>query len=134
MYNPIGESTMFNFINNMFRSAEQQAVESSNSSDDGNQKKEQEQKKEEKKYLEQEEADEVRIGGRPELSEEEVMAMTIDYINKLKSEHSDNEKIVSKLDKFLEKFNVKKFMKNNPHMTYPDFYMVIYNETSHLLN
>ena len=62
---------MFNFINNFFRSAELQAVESSTSSDDGDHKKEQEQKKEEKKYLEQEEPDEVRIGGRPELTEEE---------------------------------------------------------------
>ena len=125
---------MFNFINNMFRSAEQQAVESSTSSGDGNQKKEQDQKKEEKKYLEQEEADEVRIGGRPELTEEEIYSMTCDYINKLKNNYSDNEKILSKLDKFLEKFNVKRFMKNNPHMTYPDFYMVIYNETEGLLN
>ena len=125
---------MFNFINNFFRSAEQQAVESSNSSDDGDHKKEQEQKKEEKKYLEQEEADEVRIGGRPELTEDEIYAMTVDYVNKLKAERSDDEKVCKKLDKFLENFNVKKFMKNNPHMTYPDFYMVIYNETASILN
>lgn len=125
---------MFNFINNMFRSAEQQAVESSNSSGDGEQKKEQEQKKEEKKYLEQEEADEVRIGGRPELTEEEVLAMTWDYINKLKSANEDNEKVIAKLNKFLDKFDVKRFMKNNPHMTHPDFYMVIYNETQGLLH
>ncbi len=124
---------MFNFINNMFRSAEQQAVESSTSSGDGDQKKEQEQKKEEKKYLEQEEADEVRIGGRPELTEEEVMGMTVDYINKLKNNYSDNEKVCAKLDKFLSKFDAKRFMKNNPHLTYPDFYMVIYNETEGLL-
>lgn len=123
---------MFNFINNFFRSAEQQSVESSNSSDEGGHKKEQEQKKEQKKYLEQEEPDEVRIGGRPELTEEEVWAMTVDYVNKLKSANSDREKVVAKLDKYLENFNVKKFMKNNPHMTHPDFYMVIYNETDHL--
>ena len=125
---------MFNFINNMFRSAEQQAVESSTNSGDGNQKKEQDQKKEEKKYLEQEEADEVRIGGRPELTEEEILSMTRDYVNKLKGNYSDDEKVLAKLDKFLEKFNVQRFMKNNPHMTYPDFYMVIYNETEGLLN
>ncbi len=125
---------MFNFINNMFRSAEQQAVENSASSDDGHQKKEQEQKKKEKKYLEQEEADEVKIGGRPELTEEEVWSMTVDYVNKLKSANSDREKVVAKLDKFLADFNVKKFMKNNPHMTHPDFYMVIFNETNSLVN
>lgn len=125
---------MFNFINNMFRSAEQQAVESSNSSDDGDHKKEREQKKEEKKYLEQEEADEVRIGGKPELTEEEVMALTVDYISKLKANNADNEKVVKKLDRYLEEFNVKKFMKNNPHMTHPDFYMVIFNETDRLVN
>ena len=124
---------MFNFINNFFKSAEQQAVESSNSSGDGEQKKEREQKKEEKKYLEQEEPDEVRIGGRPELTEDEVYALTLDYINKLKSSNSDNEKVIAKLDKFMDKFDVKRFMKNNPHMTYPDFYMVIYNETESLL-
>lgn len=125
---------MFNFIGNMFRSAEQQAVESSNSSDDGNHKKEQEQKKQEKKYLEQDEPDEVRIGGRPELTEDEVMALTVDYINKLKASNADNEKVVQRLEKFLDKFDVKRFMKNNPHMTHPDFYMVIFNETEGLLN
>ncbi len=125
---------MFNFINNFFRSAEQQSVESSNSSDDGNHKKEKEQKKEEKKYLEKEEPDEVRIGGRPELTEEEVWAMTVDYVNKLKAANADREKVVAKLDKYLEKFNVKKFMKNNPHMTHPDFYMVIFNETDSIVN
>lgn len=125
---------MFNFINNFFRSAEQQSVESSNSSDDGNHKKEKEQKKEEKKYLEKEEPDEVRIGGRPELTEEEVWAMTVDYVNKLKAANADREKVVAKLDKYLEKFNVKRFMKNNPHMTHPDFYMVIFNETDSIVN
>ena len=125
---------MFNFINNFFRSAEQQAVESSNSSDDGNQKKEQEQKKQEKKYLEQEEADEVRIGGRPELTEEEIWFLLKDYIDKLKSSHADDEKVCAKLDKFYENFNMKRFIKNNPHMTHPDFYMVIYNETSHIVD
>ena len=125
---------MFNFINNFFKSAEQQAVENSASSDDGNQHKEREQKKKEKKYLEQDEADEVRIGGRPELTEEEVWAMTVDYVNKLKKSNSDQPKIVKKLDKFLENFNVKKFMKNNPHMTSPDFYMIIFNETDSIVN
>lgn len=126
---------MFNFINNFFRSAEQQNVESSNQSDDGNHQKERDQKKkEEPKYLEREEADEVRIGGRPELSEEEILVMTENYINKLKEANADREKVVKKLDKYLENFNVKKFMKNNPHMTHPDFYMVIFNETDSIVN
>ena len=81
-----------------------------------------------------EEGDEVRIGGRPELTEEEVWAMTVDYVNKLKSANADRAKVIAKLDKFLENFNVKKFMKNNPHMTSPDFYMVIFNETDGLVN
>ena len=118
---------MFNFLNNFFLAAEQHNVESSNQSDDGNHQKEREQKK-------KEEADEVRIGGRPELTEEEVMAMTVDYINKLKASNADREKVVAKLDKFLENFNVKRFMKNNPHMTHPDFYMVIFNETDSIVN
>ncbi|MCR5266273.1 MAG: hypothetical protein K6E29_06740 [Cyanobacteria bacterium RUI128] len=126
---------MFNFLNNFFFSAEQHNVESSNQSDDGNHQKEREQKKkEEKKYLEREEADEVRIGGRPELTEDEIMAMTIDYINKLKSANADREKVVAKLDKFLENFDIKRFIKNNPHMTHPDFYMVIFNETDSIVN
>lgn len=125
---------MFNFIGNMFRSAEQQSVEGSTSSDDGNHKKEQEQKKKEKKYLEQEEADEVKIGGRPELTEEEIWSLLKEYVSKLKSQYSDNEKICKKLDKFYENFNMKRFIKNNPHMTHPDFYMVIYNETSHIVD
>lgn len=126
---------MFNFINNFFRSAEQQNVESSNQSDDGNHQKERDQKKkEEPKYLEREEPDEVRIGGRPELTEEEILVMTENYINKLKEANADREKVVKKLDKYLENFNVKKFMKNNPHMTHPDFYMVIFNETDSIVN
>ena len=93
-----------------------------------------EQKKELKKYLEEEEADEVRIGGLPILTEEEVFAMTKSYISKLKEEHKENEKTVKRLDKYLEKFDIKKFMKKNPNMTSPDFYMVMYNETEGLIN
>ena len=32
-----------------------------------------------------------------------------------------------------EKFDVKKFMKKNPNLTSPDFYMVMYNETEGLV-
>ena len=125
---------MLNFLNNFFKSAEQKNVESSTSSDDGNHQKEREKKKEEPKYLEREEPDEVRIGGRPELTEEEVWAMTVSYIENLKAKNMDREKVLKKLDKYLENFDVKKFMKNNPHMTHPDFYMVIFNETDRLVN
>ena len=125
---------MFNFVNNLFKQAEQQKIENSASSDEGKHNKEEQQKQKQKKLLEQEEGDEVRIGGRPELTEEEVWAMTVDYVNKLKSANADREKVLAKLDKFLENFNVKKFMKNNPHMTSPDFYMVIFNETDSLVN
>ena len=42
--------------------------------------------------------------------------------------------LIEKLDKYLKKFDVKKFMKRNPNMTSPDFHMIIYNETYGLLN
>ncbi len=120
---------MFNSVNNPFN----KKIESSTSSDKNKQQKQQEQKKEEKKYLEQEEKDEVRIGGLPILTEDEILAMTNSYINNLKAEHETNEKVIKKLDKFLENFDVKKFMKKNPNMTSPDFYMVIFNETESLV-
>jgi len=120
---------MFNSVNNPFN----KKIESSTSSDKNKQQNQQEQKKEEKKYLEQEEKDEVRIGGLPILTEDEILAMTRSYINNLKSEHESNEKVVNKLDKYLEKFDVQKFMKRNPNMTSPDFYMVMYNETEGLV-
>jgi hypothetical protein len=114
------------------RNAEQQKIENSASSDEGKHNKDEQEKKKEKKYLE--EADEVKIGGKPELTEEEVYSMAVDYINKLKRSNSDSEKILKKLDKYINEFNVKKFMKNNPHMTPPDFYMVMFNETDRLVN
>lgn len=121
---------MFNNVNNPFN----KAVSSSTSSDSHGRRQKEEPKKELKKYLEEEEADEVRIGGLPILTEEEVLAMTKSYISKLKEEHKDNQKTLNKLDKYLEKFDVKKFMKKNPDMTSPDFYMVMYNETEGLVN
>ena len=63
------------------------------------------------------------------MTEDEVLAMTHSYIEKLKSEHEENPKVIKKLDNYLAKFDVKKFMKKNPNMTSPDFYMVMYNET-----
>lgn len=120
---------MFNSVNNPFN----RKIESSTSSDSNKQQQKQNEKKEEKKYLEQEENDEVKIGGLPLLTEEEILAMTNNYINNLKSEHESNEKIINKLDKYLQNFDVKKFMKKNPSMTSPDFYMIMYNETEGLV-
>ena len=123
---------MFSFINNFLTQVEQQAIEMGGSGDSDGQRKEQQQKKE-TKLLEKKEADEVKIGGRPMLTEEEVQLMAELYIDKLKIANQDRPKVVAKLDKYIEKFNVKKFMKDNPDLTHPDFYMVIFNETDRLV-
>jgi hypothetical protein len=122
---------MFNSINNPFGN---RAVSSSTSSDSNGKRQKEDKKEELKKYIEEDEPDEVKIGGLPILTEEDVIAMTKNYIAKLKSEHENDEKIIKKLDKYLEKFDVKKFMKKNPNMTSPDFYMVMYNETENLVS
>ena len=124
---------MFSFINNFLAQVEQQAIEMGASTDSDGQRKEQQQKKQEKKWLEQVEADEVKIGGRPLLTEAEVQVMAELYIDKLKIANQDRPKVVAKLDKYIEKFNVKKFMKDNPDLTHPDFYMDIFNETDKLV-
>ncbi|MBR5554586.1 hypothetical protein IKU74_01085 [bacterium] len=120
---------MFNSVNNPFS----KAISSSTSSDSNGKRQKEDPKKELKKYLEEDEADEVRLGGMPILTEEEVKSMVFSYVNKLKEENKDREKVVEKLDKFLEKFDVQKFMKRNPNMTSPDFYMVMYNETESII-
>lgn len=122
---------MFNSVNNPFGN---RSVSSSTSSDSNGKRQKEDPKKELKKYLEEEEPDEVRIGGQQILTEDEVLAMTKSYIAKLKDEHSGNEKAQKKLDKYLGNFDVKKFMKKNPNMTSPDFYMVMFNETDGLVN
>ena len=66
-------------------------------------------------------------------SHDDSVALLEQYIAKLKTEHEDNEKILKKLDKYLDNFDVKKFMKKNPNMTSPDFYMVMFNETEGLV-
>ena len=124
---------MFSFINNFLNQVEQQAIEMGASTDSDGQRKEQQQKKQEKKWLEQVEADEVKIGGRPLLTEEEVQLMAELYIDKLKIANQDRPKVIEKLDKYIERFNVKKFMRDNPNLTHPDFYMVIFNETDRLV-
>ncbi len=120
---------MFNSVNNPFN----RAISSSTSSDGNGKKQKEDPKKELKKYLEEEEPDEVRLGGMPVLTEDEIKAMVFSYINNLKTEHKEREKVVQKLEKYLEKFDVQKFMKRNPNMTSPDFYMIMYNETEGLV-
>ena len=121
---------MFNSVNNPFG----QRIESAVSTGQDRQHQRQEQQNdEEKHYLENDDKDEVTIGELPELSEDDIIYLTQNYIQNLKNENEGNEKIIQKLDKFLAKFDVKKFMKRNPHMTSSDFYMVMFNETSHLV-
>ncbi len=121
---------MFNSVNNPFGQRIESAV---STGQEHKQHHQEQQKEEEKKYLENDEKDEVKIGGLPILTEDEILAMTRNYIANLKSEHEANSKILEKLDKFLAKFDVKKFMKQNPNMTSPDFHMVMFNETANLV-
>ncbi|MBQ8668622.1 hypothetical protein IJ472_02495 [bacterium] len=122
---------MFNSVNNPFG----QRIESAISTGQDKQRQKQDQQKdEEKRYLENDEKDEVKLGGMPILTEDEVLAMAQNYIARLKDENSDKPKAIEKLDKYLAKFDVKKFMKQNPNMTSPDFHMIMYNETAGLIN
>ena len=122
---------MFNSVNNPFG----QRIESTISTGQDKQHQQQEQQQEEEtKYLENDDKDEVKISPLPELTEDQIKYMVQEYIAKLKSEHEGNEKVIQKLDKFLAKFDVKKFMKQNPHMTSADFHMIMFNETSSLIN
>jgi len=120
---------MFNSVNNPFN----KRIESSTSSSGDKKRRDEDQKEQEKRLLEEEESDEVRIGGLPILTEDDVIYMTKSYIDKLKGEHSDRERVIEKLDKYLEKFDVNKFMKKNPNMTSSDFYMIMYNETEGII-
>ena len=121
---------MFNSVNNPFGN---RAISSSTSSDSNGKRQKEQPKEELKKYLEEEESDEVKIGGLPILTEDDIIYMTKSYINKLKDENSTSEKVVKKLDKYLDNFDVKKFMKKNPNLTSSDFYMIMYNETEGIL-
>lgn len=123
---------MFNFVN---RNPFGQKIESAVST--GGDKKQQQQNQEqdeERKYLDDDDNDEVSIAQRPVLTEDDVIYLTNEYISKLKSEHENEPKVLQKLDKFMAKFDVKKFMKNNPNMTASDFHMIMYNETAGLLS
>ena len=121
---------MFNSVNNPFN----RRIESSTSSDtNSRQQKQQEQKQSERKLLDEENSDEVKIGGQPVLTEEDIIYWVKEYISKLKSEKPDDEKFIQRADKWLEKFDVKKFMKRNPNITISDFHMVMFMETETLL-
>jgi len=120
---------MFNNVNNPFN----RKIESSTSSDKNKDQKEQEKKEQERRLLDEDEPDEVRLGGMPVLTEDEIKCMVKNYIDKLKDEHAEREKVVQKLDKYLEKFDLQRFIKRNPNMTSPDFYMVMFNETEGLV-
>lgn len=114
---------MFNSVNNPFG----QRIESAISTGQDRQHQQQEQQQEEeRRYLENDDKDEVQISSLPVLTEEDVLYLTKNYIENLKSEHPDS---IQKLDKFLEKFDVKRFMKQNPNMTSSDFHMLMFNET-----
>ena len=80
---------MFNNVNNPFGN---RAISSSTSSDSHGRRQKEDPKEELKKYIDEDESDEVLIGGQPILTEEEVLAMTNQYIAKLKNEHEGNEK------------------------------------------
>lgn len=124
-------SDMFNSVNNPFN----RRIESSTSSDtNGGQQRQQEQQQQERNLLEEEESDEVRIGGRPILSEEEITYFVKEYIAKIKLEYEGNEKVAQKADKWLARFNVKKFMKSNPDITISDLNMILYSETESIRN
>lgn len=121
---------MFNSVNNPFG----QRIESAISTGQDRQQKQEQKKEEEKRHLEDDDKDEVKISQQPELSEDDIIFLVKNYISNLKNEHSENQKAQQKLDKYLEKFNVKKFMKENPNMTRADFHMIMYNETASLIS
>ena len=122
---------MFNFVNgNPFN----QKIESALSTGQENKRQQQQQEKKERKLLDEEDNDEVSISQRPELTEDDVLYLLNEYISKRKAEHENEPKIIEKLDKYKDKFDVKKFMKRNPHMTVSDFNMIMFNELSGILN
>lgn len=123
---------MFNFVNgNPFN----QKIESAVSTGQENKRQNQQQKDEdERRLLDEDDKDEVSISQRPELTEDDVIYLLNEFITKRKNEHENEPKILEKLDKYKNKFDVKKFMKSNPHLTVSDFNMIMYNETTGILN
>ena len=121
---------MFNSVNNPFGN---RRIESSTSSDNNSrQQRQQEQKQPEHNLLDDTEQDEIQLECRPILTEDDIIYLVKEYITKLKSERLDDDKYAQKADKWLEKFDVKKFMKNNPDITISDFNMIMFMETDSL--
>ena len=84
---------MFNSVNNPFG----QRIESAVSTGQEKQRQQQNQQKdEEKRYLENDEKDEVKIGGLPVLTEDDVLYLTQNYIARLKDENQDKPKAIEK--------------------------------------
>lgn len=122
---------MFNFVNgNPFN----QKIESAVSTGQENKRQQQQQEEKERRLLDEEDNDEVSISQRPELTEDDVLYLMNEYISKRKAEHENEPKIIEKLEKYKDKFDVKKFMKRNPHLTVSDFNMIMFNELSGILN
>ena len=95
---------MFNSVNNPFGN---RRVESSTSSDkNGGQQHQQERKEPEKNLFDENEQDEVKFGQQPVMTEDDIVYMVKEYINRLKDEHGGDEKFTQKADKWLEKFDV----------------------------
>ena len=84
---------MFNSVNNPFS----QRIESALSTGQEKQRQQQDQQKdEEKRYLDNDEKDEVKIGGLPILTEDDVLYLTQNYIARLKDENQDKPKVIEK--------------------------------------
>lgn len=122
---------MFNFVNgNPFN----QKIESAVSTGQENKRQQQQKEEQERNLLDEDDNDEVSISQRPELTEDQILYLLNEYIEKRKNEHENEPKIIEKLDKYKSKFDVKKFMKSNPHLTISDFNMIMFNELSGILN
>ena len=122
---------MFNFVNgNPFN----QKIESAVSTGQENKRQQQQNEEQERNLLDEDDNDEVSISQRPELTEDQILYLLNEYIEKRKNEHENEPKIIEKLDKYKSKFDVKKFMKSNPHLTISDLNMIMFNELSGILN
>ena len=101
--------------------------------DSQHKQRQKQQDKEEHKYLNDDEKDEIKFSISESLTENEIIEITQNYVAKLRSENSTNEKAVKKLDKYIDNFDVKKFMKTNPNINNSDVRMILFNETSNLI-
>ena len=71
---------MFNSVNNPFGQKIESAI---STGQEKRQQRQDQQQEKEKRYLENDDKDEVKIGGLPILTEEEILALTKNYINNL---------------------------------------------------